>query len=407
MSKRVGYEKETKGEVDWSYDWVNDDVRDRVSLFLDVGAVNEIDKSKVVRVNSGVRLELLPCTVKGVWKGGWVNLNSSSGFGVFKLYKLSFKNFKEMYLNVGSCEDDFLFYVDEHLGKNFPLWWCSEPQNILGPETISPKDECIIEFLTEVVDRKELISVYALLQWEENKAAVIDYLGGKYPGVSAASLRSQVKSKGLDKEVSSSKANKVGVGEVDQPRPGRRKVIAKKRKGDVVDLSDVSDDEKDDVPMEEVHKFCDNQKRLHGFVERSEGSSLWRKDYPFMITADEVCQTPSDVSLVEEVGDVAIDQYMQVVGLRLASLGRSREKIHRKLVEKKEDPSLRKELAIKVAKVSELEVKLVEVEKHLKEVKESYAKDVEDLKKKEADLSSMSTRVIEVTARLKEVEKNK
>ncbi|QHN82160.1 uncharacterized protein DS421_20g693290 [Arachis hypogaea] len=327
----MGYEKETKGEVDWSYDWVNDDVRDRIFLFLDIGAVNEIDKSKVARANSGVRLELLPCTVddrvfhrgegfehffmyscvleelrvripfsdfeckvlkqlncapsqlhpngwtflrafeiliefleenpsvelffslfqaKGVWKGGWVNLNSSPGFGVFKLYKSSFKNFKEMYL-----------------------------------------------------------------KWEENKAAVIDYLGGKYSGVSAASLRSRVKSKGLDKEVSWSKADKVGVGEVDQPRPGRRKVIAKKRKGDVVDLSDVSDDEKDDVLMEEVHMFCDNQKKLHGFVEQSEGSSLWGKHYPFMITADEVCQTPSDVSLAEEVGDVAIDQYMQVTSI--------------------------------------------------------------------------------------------
>ncbi|XP_020969900.1 uncharacterized protein LOC110268285 [Arachis ipaensis] len=125
-----------------------------------------------------------------------------------------------------------------------------------------------------------------------------------------------------------------------------------------------------------------------------------------MITVDEVCQTPSDVSLAEEVGDVAIDQYMQVVGLRLASLGRSREKIHRKMVGKREDPSLKEELAIKVAKVSELEVKLFEVEKYLKEVKESYAKDVEDLKKKEADLSSLSTRMIEVTAQMKEL-KNK
>ncbi|XP_020961103.1 uncharacterized protein LOC110263703 [Arachis ipaensis] len=159
--------------------------------------------------------------------------------------------------------------------------------------------------------------------------------------------------------------------------------------------------------MEELHRFCENQKKLHGFVERSEGLSLWGKDHPFMITVDEVCQTPSDVSLAEEVGDVAIDQYMQVVGLRLASLGRIREKIHRKMVEKREDLSLKEELAVKVAKVSELEVKLFEVKKHLKEVKESYAKDVEDLKKKEADLSSLSTRMIEVTAQMKELEKNK
>ncbi|XP_020963001.1 uncharacterized protein LOC110264867 [Arachis ipaensis] len=126
-----------------------------------------------------------------------------------------------------------------------------------------------------------------------------------------------------------------------------------------------------------------------------------------MVIADECCQSSADITLADEVGDVAIDQYMQVVGLRLASLGRSREKIHRKFVEKKEDPSFREELALKTAKISELEVKLAEVEKYLKDVKDSYAKDVEDLKKKEADLSALSARMIEVTTQLKELEKNK
>ena len=58
----MGFEKEKKGEIDWSYDWVGDDVRSRVSLFCDEAAVKEVDACKIVRVGSGVQVELLPCS---------------------------------------------------------------------------------------------------------------------------------------------------------------------------------------------------------------------------------------------------------------------------------------------------------------------------------------------------------
>ncbi|XP_020958752.1 uncharacterized protein LOC110262645 isoform X2 [Arachis ipaensis] len=138
--------------------------------------------------------------------------------------------------------------------------------------------------------------------------------GGKYPGVSAASLRTRFKNKNLEKEVSSSNAEKVvGTGEVSQPRQGRRKVIAKKRKkSELVELSDDSDEKEFGVPLEELQAFMGNQKRLHEISEESEAFSVWGKEYPYMAVVDEYCQSSADVTLAKEVGDVAVGQYMQV-----------------------------------------------------------------------------------------------
>ncbi|XP_025603572.1 uncharacterized protein [Arachis hypogaea] len=313
---------------DDSYEWVNEDVKLRGSLFIDQASVGEISLSNIVRV--GCRVELLPCTkservfhrkkdfeyffvysclleelhvklpftgfecnvlkqlncapsqlhpngwaflrsfeilmeyleieptlelffslfqAKAVWKGVWVNLNSSPGFGIFKLYKSSFKDFKELFLKVKAFEEDFPFYIDENFGEKFPLYWCCQPQQILGPEYISPRDECIIAFLVELVNRGELISVYKLLPWEQDRTSVINYLGGKYPGVSASNLRARLKTKNLDKEGSSSNPTKVdGDGVVDQPVPVKKNYVFKKRKTDVVNLdSDVV--EKNEWPM--------------------------------------------------------------------------------------------------------------------------------------------------------------
>ncbi|XP_072061501.1 uncharacterized protein [Arachis hypogaea] len=487
----MGFEKEKKDKVDWSYDWVSEDVKSWVSLFCDEAAVREVDANRIVRAGSGVKVELLPCSVddriyhrelgfdffymhscvleelrvrlpftdfecqilkqlncapsqlhpngwaflrsfevlmefleelpsvslffslfqaKGVWKGGWVNFNSTPGFGIFKLYKSSFKDFKEMYFKVRSSEEQFPFYIDENLAEKFPLFWCSEPQNILGPEVISPRNECLIEYLVENVDRKNLISMYELLKWEDDKVAVVEYLGGKYPGVSAASLRTRFKSKNLDKEVSSSNVEKVvGGGEVSQPRQGRRKVIVKKRKrSELVELSDDSDGKELDVPLEEIHAFMGNQKRLHEMSEESEAFSVWGKEYPFMAVVDEYCQSSADVTLAKEVGDMAIGQYMQVVGLWLASLGRSQELKYKGVAaEKGEVPVLKEELVKYKKLAAELQGRLTETEKLLKETKENYSKDVEDLKKKESDLVSVQSRLIEVTAQFKDMEKKK
>ncbi|XP_020967242.1 uncharacterized protein LOC107615055 [Arachis ipaensis] len=197
-------------------------------------------------------------------------------------------------------------------------------------------------------------------------------------------------------------------GEVSQPPRGHRKVIVKKRKSDVVDLSEESSEKDRGISLEEIQAFMVNQKKLHEMSEQSKGLSVWGKEYPYMAVAGEFCQSSADVSLANEVGEIAIGQYMQVVGLRLASLGRSQELKHKKVtVEKEECLLLKEELAENKVTVVELRTKLAESEKQLKETKDNYAKDIEDLKKKEADLASMKSRLIEVTAQLKEMEKKK
>ncbi|XP_072088841.1 uncharacterized protein [Arachis hypogaea] len=151
-----------------------------------------------------------------------------------------------------------------------------------------------------------------------------------------------------------------------------------------------------------------NHKKLHEISEHSEYFSVWGKEYPYMAVVDEYCQSSGDVSLAKEVGDMAIGEYMQVVGLRLASLGRSQELKYKKAsLEKSEISLLKEELTKAKAASSGLENRLSETEKLLKETKESYVRDVEDLKKKESDLASMQSRLIEVTAQYKDMEKKK
>ncbi|XP_020967095.1 uncharacterized protein LOC110266559 [Arachis ipaensis] len=151
-----------------------------------------------------------------------------------------------------------------------------------------------------------------------------------------------------------------------------------------------------------------NQKRLHEISEQSEAFSVWEKEYPYMAVVDEYCQSSADVTLAKEVGDMAIGQYMQVVGLRLASLGRSQELKNKRVVAEKGEVSVLKEELVKSKSVAaELQARLTETKKLLKETKESYSKDVENLKKKESDLVNMQTRLIELTTQFKEMEKKK
>ncbi|XP_020979104.1 uncharacterized protein LOC110271857 [Arachis ipaensis] len=140
---------------------------------------------------------------------------------------------------------------------------------------------------------------------------MINYLGGKYPGVSASNLRAQLKTKNLYKEGSSSNPTKVdGGGEVDQPMPVKKNFVFKKRKIEDVNLDSDVGEKNEGIPLEELSSFVKNQEKLHGFLVDDNSSSLWDKKFPFMVVADEVLQSASDQALVEEVGDVAVNQYL-------------------------------------------------------------------------------------------------
>ncbi|QHO45504.1 uncharacterized protein DS421_6g179550 [Arachis hypogaea] len=436
-----------KVEKDNSYDWVDADVKIRASLFADKESVSEINIRKVVR--PGFRIELLPCNrtdrmncapsqvhpngwaflkcfqnlmeyleiepevelfftlfqAKGVWKGVWINLNSTPGFSIFKLYKSSFKDFKEMFLKVKSVDEDFPFYLDEHLGEKFPMYWCCHPQHILGPDLITPRNECIVSFLMEMVDKGGLLSVSEFLLWEENKAAVINYLVGRYPGVSASSLRARFKAKNF--EGPSSNAEKMEIGaEVNQPEPKKKGFVFKKRKSDAINIDD--DETTKAIQLNELSNFTLKQERLHGFEEEGDGSSVWEKNFPFSVVVDEIVQASSDLGRIEGVGDVGIDQFIQVVGLRLASIGRAQEKKHKKMLRAAtENIVVKEQLETKEKSLIELRKEIAAVKEELKLEKESHEKDVETLSKKEKELDNTSEQIVVLTLKLKKMESSR
>ncbi|XP_072054488.1 uncharacterized protein [Arachis hypogaea] len=458
-----------KVEDDGSYGWVGEDVKIRASLFFDEESVRAISLEKVTR--PGFHIELIPCNrvdrvyhrrndfesfylyscileelfvklpfskfecsvlkqmncapsqvhpngwafikcfevlmeflgiepevelffslfqAKGVWKGVWVNLNSTPGFAVFKLYKSSFKDFKEMFFKVRSVEKEFPFYLDENLGEQFPLFWCCHPNHILGPELISPRNECIINFLMEMVDLGGLISVSNLLPWEENRASVVEYLGGRYPRVSASSMRARFKLKNF--EGSSSNPEKVeGEVEVNQPIPRKKGIVFKKRK------SENLEEGKKMVELDELANFIVKQEKLHSFEEKGDGSSLWDKNFPFNVVADEVVQSASDITRIDEV-----------LGFRLASIGRSQEKRHRKMLQcASESTELKGQLETKENMLAELEKELAAVKEKLKVEKEKHQSVSEALEKKKGELTSMSEQIVEVTMKLKQMESSR
>ncbi|RYR51283.1 hypothetical protein Ahy_A06g026309 [Arachis hypogaea] len=59
-------------------------------------------------------------------------------------------------------------------------------------------------------------------------------------------------------------------------------------------------------------------------------TSLWSEHFPFTVLADEHGQSPADVKLVHEVGDVGVAQYLQVIGARLMCIGQTEELKHSK-----------------------------------------------------------------------------
>ncbi|XP_072089618.1 uncharacterized protein [Arachis hypogaea] len=225
-------------------------------------------------------------------------------------------------------------------------------------------------------------------------------------------MRARFKMKNF--ETSSSNPEKVeGEAEVNQPVQKKKGIIFKKRKSEVVNLDEGEkagqlDEGEKVVQLDELSAFSIKQERLHSFVEEGDGSSVWDKKFPFNVVADEVVQSASDVARIEEVGDVGIDQYMQVLGFRLVSIGRSQEKRHRKMSQDVAGvDELKEQLRKKDALITDLKKELSVLKEKLKLEKEEHEKAVESLGKKVNELSTMSDQIIEVTSKLKQMESSR
>ncbi|XLU53067.1 hypothetical protein S245_047715, partial [Arachis hypogaea] len=92
--------------------------------------------------------------------------------------------------------------------------------------------------------------------------------------------------------------------EVDQPAPVK-KISYKRKRGDgkkekVVDLDNDRLGEKE-VDLDQVKKFTENQKVLHGYKGDEDLTSLWSEHFPLLMVADEYYQSPADIKLVRDV----------------------------------------------------------------------------------------------------------
>ncbi|QHN99938.1 uncharacterized protein LOC110269575 [Arachis ipaensis] len=154
-----------------------------------------------------------------------------------------------------------------------------------------------------------------------------------------------------------------GGGEVNQPPPKKKGIVFKKRKSDMVFID--SEPDKDGVvQLEDLSSFIVKQDKLHIFENDRDGSLVWDRRFPFNVVADEVVECISDISRVDEVGDIGVDQFLQVLGFRLAFIGHSQEKKHKKAVlETAEDVVLREQLSSKETALTELKKKFSDVEK--------------------------------------------
>ncbi|MED6149034.1 hypothetical protein PIB30_058675 [Stylosanthes scabra] len=319
--------------VEDPYGWVKGEVREMVYLFSDSESIAKLGEPKLwVREGVDIGLEFVSCSseervfhkasveyffmyttvfidlgvrfpfsdfengVLGQLKCAPTQIHSNAwafmrGFEVLMEYlgqepllEVFFSFFqakgdvKRMFVKVRSCEERFPFYIDECLLEKFPLYWYSEPVQILGMKKKS------------------------------------------------------------EKELSTSNIVKIEQGiVVNQPSERKRPVSVKRRrqeeegasaKGKVVDLTGSRCCGKE-FSLEEVKRFTENQRKLHGYVGEEDLTSVWSEHYPLSVVA------PTNFDLVESVDDVSRVQFMQVYAARLLCIGRYEELRSRKEAEEK------------------------------------------------------------------------
>ncbi|RYR28705.1 hypothetical protein Ahy_B01g052861 isoform B [Arachis hypogaea] len=146
--------------------------------------------------------------------------------------------------------------------------------------------------------------------------------GEKASTLTTANLKAFVsKARKKEKEGSSTNVAKEGGGSVGQEIPLKRKRGGGNSR--VVDLTAVKDDNAV-FTAEEIDVAFQSQVGLHGYKE-GPSNSIWSAGFPFMAVADEFAQVDSDVKTIHEAGKIGVARYLQVIGARLLSIGRTSE----------------------------------------------------------------------------------
>ncbi|MED6217481.1 hypothetical protein PIB30_018116 [Stylosanthes scabra] len=353
--------------VDEPYSWVKGEARDLVSLFSDVESVEAIGNPlSWVKEGSGTKLQFLPCVeaignpsqihpnawafirgfeilmeylghkpllevffftffqVKGVRKRGLVTLNSVQGKTLFILYRQSYKDFKRMFIKVGCVEEQFPFYLDEFGLERFPLYWYSEPVQILGMSKVSEESAMVIDFLEQYMCTKEALSLAMLFKWEKEREYVERYLETTTGG-----LKNFFKNRS-ERGHSASNVVKTEEGVVVNQPSERKKPISMKRrraeegglgKGKVIDLTSSKCCGKE-VSLEEVKGFAEKQKKLHGYVGEKDFTSMYAARllclgrYEELRAREEAGQKKEQITDVQKL--LELERKLQVFGEQLS-----------------------------------------------------------------------------------------
>ncbi|MED6144764.1 hypothetical protein PIB30_018612 [Stylosanthes scabra] len=382
-----------------NYLWVKGEVRDLSSLFLDMESVERIgDPSSWVHEGEG-------CT-----EGGVVTLNSVQGKAIFGLYRQSYKDFKQMFIKVGCVEDQFPFYLDEFGLERFPLYWYSEPVQILGMDKISRESARMVEFMEEFVVKTEVLSLNMLFKWAKEREYVERYLETTTGG-----LKNFFKSRAERGHSASNVVKTEDGGVVNKPAESRRVPSMKSRRAEaggsgkekVIDLTSNRCCGKE-VSLEEVKLITEKQKKFHGYAGEEDLTSVWSEHFLIFVVAEEHFQSKTDLDLIDSVDSVTRSQFIQVYAARLLCIGRYEELKARGEAEwkKEESKEIQKSLEIE-RKQQVVNEQLVLREKELSELKT----DVESLKGKlqklDKDKTDLEARVVELVVEKKEAEMSK
>ncbi|MED6150978.1 hypothetical protein PIB30_077909 [Stylosanthes scabra] len=367
-----------------------------------VSPIDENGKPRVL-ISSTDPYSWVKGEAKGVMKGGLVTLNGCQGRTLFMLYKSSYKDFKAMYVKVTSPEEEFPFYEDECLLERFPLYWYSEPVQILDMNEVDEESALVINFLDQYVCTRESLSVNKLVRWEKEKEFVSEYLETTTRG-----LKNFFKMKNK-RELSTSNRVKSEQGVmVNQPLEKKRVISVKRRRAEgeasgkskVIDLTTARCCGKE-VSLEEVKVFTENQKKLHGYVGSEDLSSVWSEHYPLPVLAEEHFQSKTDFDLIKSVGEVGRAQFMQVYAAWLLCLGRYEE------LKAKREAEQRREKTVELAKnmeknVRRMEEEVAQKEKTLLEAKNENLLLKEKVSKLEKDKTDLELRVVELCGQKKD-----
>ncbi|MED6113061.1 hypothetical protein PIB30_067493 [Stylosanthes scabra] len=236
----------------------------------------------------------------------------------------------------------------------------------------------------------------------------------RVPKMSSTSLRSFFKNRVVANEMSLADLEKVATSEPT----GAANVSLKKRKMETASLvkdksiveSQVAAKSTEDVmgskdvSLSEVVLAMESQRVLHGYSGDQNVSSLWCEHYPFMSVIDKYFQSPVDVKMINEIEDVAINRFMQVVGARMMCIGRERE------VGLLADGDIRKQMDNLLTMVKEKDKKIASLSDALNlKVEEvgDLKKQVGVLKPQAKELCEVKEEVMHVKRALKETEENR